>query len=285
MSSSNRNWNSDLFGSMLVTAFRGGYGVRATPARNRPPLMFELWEFEACPYCRIVREALTELDLDALIRPCPVGGTRYRPEPGQLGGKAQVPYFRDPNTGVEMYESADIVTYLFETYGEGLPLHWRAPLLVQLGSAMAGLPRVLAGRAARPSRLPERPLELFSFEASPYARPVRETLCELELPWVLRSVGRTTFTDWIPPRLRRSLELQPRPETPNRCALYERTGELSIPYLIDPNTGVEMRESAEIVEYLNAEYAVVPTREATDSRVLPHDPTGHEPRIQSWTQS
>lgn len=28
-----------------------------------------------------------------------------------------VPYLVDPNTGVAMFESADIVKYLFDTYG------------------------------------------------------------------------------------------------------------------------------------------------------------------------
>jgi glutathione S-transferase len=38
----------------------------------------------------------------------------------------------------------------------------------------------------RPSRLPEKRLELWIFEASPYCRLVRERLCELELqvPWL-----------------------------------------------------------------------------------------------------
>jgi glutathione S-transferase len=31
-------------------------------------------------------------------------------------GKMMVPYLADPNTGREMHESADIVSYLYETY-------------------------------------------------------------------------------------------------------------------------------------------------------------------------
>ena len=33
------------------------------------------------------------------------------------GGKQQVPYLVDDETNVEMYESADIVKYLNDTYG------------------------------------------------------------------------------------------------------------------------------------------------------------------------
>jgi glutathione S-transferase len=31
----------------------------------------------------------------------------------------QVPYLRDPNTGAEMFESAEIRRYLYETYADG----------------------------------------------------------------------------------------------------------------------------------------------------------------------
>ena len=69
----------DLAGSFAVTAARLGTGVAARRRADRPQWLFVLYEFEACPFCRIVREALTELDLDAEIRPCPKGGERFRP--------------------------------------------------------------------------------------------------------------------------------------------------------------------------------------------------------------
>ena len=37
--------------------------------------------------------------------------------------------------------------------------------------------------------------------------------------------------------------------------LFERTGRVQVPYLIDPNTGVEMFESTAIVAYLDKTYA------------------------------
>ena len=36
-----------------------------------------------------------------------------------LGGSKQFPYMVDPNSKTSMYESDDIINYLFETYGEG----------------------------------------------------------------------------------------------------------------------------------------------------------------------
>jgi glutaredoxin len=244
--------------SVATTFLRGGVGVVARPAASRPALLFELYEFEACPYCRLVREALTELDLDVIIYPCPKGGRRFRPVVAEQGGKQQFPFFIDPNTGRQFYESADIVRYLFETYGSGsLPLHWRWIELQQLGSGLAGLARGSAGRRASTrvaGGAPGQLLELYSFESSPFARLVRERLCELEIPYILRSTGRTTAVDWVPPALRDALKLASAPETVNRLALQQRAGRISIPYLIDPNTGIEMAESARIIDYLDQTY-------------------------------
>lgn len=41
---------------------------------------------------RKVREGLTMLDVDANVRPCPIEGTRFRPELKREGGKEQVPF-------------------------------------------------------------------------------------------------------------------------------------------------------------------------------------------------
>ena len=113
--------------SFISTLVRGTNGIASAPAAVKPARTLQLYDIENCPYCRLVREALTELDLDAEIYPCPKEGRRYRPEVVSRGGKAQFPYLVDPNTGKEMYESLDIVAYLFETYGRrDLPLKWRA---------------------------------------------------------------------------------------------------------------------------------------------------------------
>jgi glutathione S-transferase len=230
-------------------------GISTHPAAERPKELLELYEFEGCPYCRLVREALTELDLDALVYPCPKGGERFRPKAIALGGKRQFPFLVDPNTGRQMYESADIVRYLFQTYGQcEPPLHWRMVALQKLGSALAGVPRLGAGVRVRRSRLPAQPLELYSFESSPFARPVRELLCEMEIPYVLRAAGRNTALDWVPPFLRERLTVEARPRTLNRKALLARAGRISIPYLVDPNTGIELAESADIIEYVRNTY-------------------------------
>ena len=249
--------NLDVAVSVAASSARMWRGTdRFRPARRQPEKTLELYEFEGCPYCRLVREALTELDLDAMIYPCPKGGSRYRPVVEKRGGKAQFPWLVDPNTGVEMYESADIIRYLYATYADrsvpGNPLRRGFDVAT---SSLASASRGTRGVRARPAKVPEEPLELFSFESSPYSRRVRELLCELQIHYLLRNTGKAYWREMGPPAVRkrcfRELEVKGR----NRIRLYERTGRLQVPYLIDPNTGAEMFESEDIRRYLLDTYA------------------------------
>jgi glutathione S-transferase len=248
--------------NMLAGTVRGWRGAMARQKRSTgPERPLQLYDIEASPYCRLVREVLTELDLDAMILPCPAGGKRFRPEAERVGGKQLFPLLVDGNTGTTLYESADIVAYLHRTYGRrarrALPLG--RPLAVftsQLSSATLLRRRGIAGLRARPSQAPAQPLELFSFEASPYSRPVRARLCELELPYLLRNAGKGGWKDLGPPSFRDRLFKGPMDTTRNRRWLAEHTGRVQVPYLIDPNTGVAMYESQAIVDYLERTYAV-----------------------------
>lgn len=225
---------ANVLGSFASSAARAGSGMQVGRVGPRPERMLELFEFENCPFCRKVREALSILDLDAKIWPCPKGGPHYREELVRRGGKAQFPYLVDPNTGVEMYESQDIVDYLFRTYGiDAPPAMLSVPALRDATSFLAGLPRAGFGSHYRPARAPKEPLELYSFEASPFCRLARECLCTLELPYVLHNVAKGSTA---------------------RDAFVKRSGRMMVPYLVDPNTGTEMFESADIVDYLEATY-------------------------------
>ncbi len=79
------------------------------------------------------------------------------------------------------------------------------------------------------------PLELYSFESSPFCRIVRERLCTLELPYLLHNVAKGS---------------------PGRDAFVERSGKMMVPYLIDPNTETSLFESADIARYLEDTYAI-----------------------------
>ena len=144
---------------------------------------------------------------------------------------------RDPNTGVEMYESDDIIRYLATTYGDGVV----PPALANgtLAAALCGLgllPRGGAGSryVASSASAATAPIQYWGYEASPFSKLVREALCELELPHVYHSCARGS---------------------PKRDAFFAQHGRFQVPYIEDPNTGVKMWESAYIVEYLYATYA------------------------------
>lgn len=201
----------------------------------RPEKPLEVYEFEACPFCRKVREALSILDLDANIYPCPKGGQRFRVKVKQLGGKLMFPYLVDPNTGFAGYESDDIVEYLFRTYGSGkVPFALTRGFFTNISSSLSSAARVGRGVMKKPSLEPFQNLELWSYEASPFCRVVRETLCELELPYLLHNVARGS---------------------PKRQQLLRIAGTFQVPYLVDPNTQTSMFESAEIIDYLLATYS------------------------------
>jgi len=199
--------------------------------------MLELYDFEACPYCRKVREALCELDLDYLEHPVGKGSPR-RKELERRGGKMQVPYLVDPNTDTELYESDDIIAYLNETYGEGKRAGWALPLpsavddLVSSVASAARFGRGVTCRAAGRGRRAE-PLALYNMEGSPYCRKVREVLCELDLEYIVHNVPKGS---------------------PKRNELQRRGGKVQVPYLIDSNTGTELYESDDIVAYLEEQY-------------------------------
>ncbi|KAJ6924120.1 hypothetical protein NC652_017427 [Populus alba x Populus x berolinensis] len=261
-----------------------GYKVKeSSKIGPRPEKPIEIYEFEGCPFCRKVREIVAVLDLDVLFYPCPKNGPNFRPKVAQMGGKQQFPYMVclfsfyycspvttllairkemtyisgsstlsvlavqrevlwhlvltqvDPNTGTAMYESDDIIKYLVQKYGDGsIPFTLSLGLLTTLTEGFAMIGRMGKGSSYTPSKLPPKPLELWAYEGSPFCKIVREVLVELELPHIVRSCARGS---------------------PKRQILFEKVGHFQAPYIEDPNTGVQMFESAEIVEYLKVTYA------------------------------
>ncbi|KAK8355199.1 hypothetical protein V6Z12_A05G271500 [Gossypium hirsutum] len=125
--SQERNVALEVATSSLSTLARFPWGSKSLAEGSEsnditisdPPIRMQLFEFEACPFCRRVREALTELDLSVEVYPCPKGSLRHREMVRSFGGKEQFPFLIDPNSGISMYESGDIVKYLFKHYGKG----------------------------------------------------------------------------------------------------------------------------------------------------------------------
>lgn len=252
--------------SVAATLARAGTGLKVmkgVEGFNRPEKLMTIYLKEACPFSRKVREGFTMLDMDANIRPCPIDGTRFRPELKAVGGKEQMPLLVDPNADVKIYESIDILKHIFNKYGPG---ESKIPFLMKEGfiptgssrlatifrsmpwngliqdkgddvtSAATLIPRKVSSAAhdqtvEHPSL--EKPVHLWSYEGSGNSRLVREALDVLEIPYYLHNMA---------------------PGSPRRPEFLKLSGKMQFPYLIDENTGVKMFESEEIVQYLYKTY-------------------------------
>ena len=116
--------------------------MQLIPTFNRPAQPLVIYEFDACPFCKKVREMVNYLDLDVLFYPCPKDGPNFRPEAIQKGGKSMFPYLEDPNNGTSMYESDDIIQYLADNYGDGnVPAQLRLGPLTAIACGLSGVGR------------------------------------------------------------------------------------------------------------------------------------------------
>lgn len=242
-----------LVRSLLASTARGWRGTQVLRQARAPKQLLVVYDRENDPDCRLLRELLTELQLDALVRPCPNGGKRHA---RQLGRGAQLPVLVDRDLDVRAGGLHACMEHVLTHYAQA---GWSRALLdnalMRLSSRLASALRGDVGLDATPSRAPRKPLELYSFESSPYSRLVRERLCELELPWILRSFGKEQLADWGPPSARLTLkEWSPKPGG-RRERMLADTGKAQVPYLIDPNTKTELFESVRILEYLDQQYA------------------------------
>jgi len=157
-------------------AGRGGGETSDVGKFPRPTKMLKIYNLHGCPFCKKVREAMIDLDLDATYYPCPRDGPEYRPFVREDGGKAQFPYLVDENTEpvTKMYESDAIIEYLYEKYGPGKANIGPALASGALTNVTAGLsllPRLGKGSTDSPSKKPEnmKTLGVWGYEGSPFA--------------------------------------------------------------------------------------------------------------------
>lgn len=213
----------------------------------RPAKPLIVYEYDASPYCKRVREMINLLDLTVEYRPCP--GARqgkFSDELEKETGRRTVPYLYDPNTNTGMFESSNQIEYLLNNYGPPpdafdrkalWPITWE-PFSIATSTQVAillGMPGSRRQVNARPDNEQMKPIELWGYESSPFVRPVREKLCSLCLPHVMVSCSRGSA---------------------NRDRMVAKTGRFQVPFLVDPNTGLELFEGAEIVRYLDQVYTV-----------------------------
>ena len=242
----------------------GGRGANGTAFPNQPEKALKLYEFEGSPFCRRVREVLTLLNLDYEVYPCPKGGMKYRKVVKEHGGKLRFPYFVDENTGTAMYESVDIVDYLFKHYGKSgtTPKKYahypKYPIAAFAGTLINGARGVWIDKKIINREAPKELLQLWGFEASPYSRVVRGVLTELELPFIFHNVAKERWQDQGPSVLR----LKPGKYIPLAGGKREKVvpvmgrykKDIQVPYLVDANTGAHLFESEAIVKYLQQQY-------------------------------
>ena len=245
-------------------------GRRPESSESMPTPRLELFEYEASPYCRLVRETLCVLGLRALIRPCPRETLRFegafspasphRAEAQARGARLSFPFLHDHSAGVALNESRAICDHLWRTYGAHVERPWQDEMLnggslprlleFALLAAPSGLrPLPSHGLLAAPSRQPERPLVLYGCEPDPGSRAVREALCSLQIAY----------------------ELVPTYESSPHAP--------SVPHLDDPNTGVQASGARPISKYLDETYREGPS---LDYLAGMPEPNLGDPNRTSW---
>ena len=175
-------WKIDSF---FAQSEEGKYALELGPFRlrdsssvldsvPRPDEPLIIYEYEASPFCRRVREVVNLLDLTVEYRPCPGARAGFSDELFQRTGRRTVPYMIDPNTGVEMFESDDQISYMLETYGPQKgsydqkalwPITFKTFSIATSG--FAAIVRDFAGSQrqinARPDNEKMKPLELWGY--------------------------------------------------------------------------------------------------------------------------
>ena len=220
------------------------YGLQLGPIRlrdsspilaeaPRPVEMLKFYDNDSSSGCRRVREMMNLLDLTYLTIP--------------TFEDSSFPVLEDANTGEQITGDDAIINHLVDAYGPPKesyderalwPIRFRqfAMATSGLASAIRGSPGAERQPDARPDNGSMRPIELWAYECSPFVKPVKEKLSSLGLPHTVVSCSRGSS---------------------NRDRMVEKTGrEFQVPYIVDPNTGIDMYESAEIVEYLDKVYTV-----------------------------
>jgi glutathione S-transferase len=224
----------DFASSLAASLIRAGSGARVTSVGPRPTDTLILYEMENCPFSRLVREALSELDLDAVVKPCPPGEERHRAELRKLTDRETVPYLIDRGLGLALHESERIVRHLFSHYGAGhVPARFARTQAALWTSKVASQLRGGKHAYEAPAIYPAFPLELWNYEGSPYCRLVREQLDSHGLSYVSHNLAR---------------------QSPRREAFLARFGKLQFPCLYDPNVDRTLFETANILEHLRSTY-------------------------------
>ena len=234
-------------GSFVAGWLRLGRGRKVCSAAStsspllvpRPAKPLVLYSYEGNQFCRLVREVLTELDIVYELRSAGKGSPRRDEMAKITGGSSQCPYLIDSNTGVSLFESADIIRYLYKTYALWTPpseilegaSRVVTPLLtpvyktlapLQAGSykeAMTDYETHLAeARAQIEQEVASDSVVVYTYSLSPFCTEAAALLDNLSISYTEISLG----MEWIPGLISDPVK---------RAALGEMTGQTSLPHV------------------------------------------------------
>jgi glutathione S-transferase len=242
----------DTLTSGLASICRLPRGVTAesSGSRTASPDILTIYDIENDVNCRLVRERLTELDLNFRVVPSAPNSKVFTDASYKyaLSSGTSLPTL-SVGGGKMLTGSQKIVDFLDNTYGNGAVEKANAEdqdikekalaFFYSAGNNLASLLRTgrgcMVSSAAGDKTTEIEPLIiLYSYEGNQFCRLVREVLTELDLVYEVRSAGKTS---------------------PRREELSKITGgSTQCPYLIDPNTAESMSESADVIQYLYKMY-------------------------------
>jgi glutaredoxin len=233
-----------LYISTLLRFRRGQLVVSAASATStipvpRPEKPLVLYSYEGNQFCRLVREVLMELDIVYELRSAGKQSPRREELAEITGGSSQCPYLIDPNTGVSMFESADIIKYLYNTYALWTPPSEIlaaasavvSPLLkpvykklapVQVGSynedKLLYKDEIAKAKAEIEKEVSSDTVVVYTYSLSPFCTEATKLLDSLGVTYKEISLG----SEWIPGLIS---------EPAKRAALGEMTGQTSLPHV------------------------------------------------------
>ena len=193
-----------LISSNLLVYWTNGVGSTVNSPKSASPLPEKtliLYEYNGCPFCQRVRAVISQLDLDVEVRPTPrvtvkVYGqnsdSRFRPEVQEKGGQSMYPFFIDPNTNTQMYDSGKIIDYLNENYGGKQALSPFSDLSISQIMKRSLRVSLFFGVIRVPSKLPEKPMVLYAAQGDASSILVFDALSCLELPYWWRSCAKNS---------------------------------------------------------------------------------------------
>lgn len=234
---------ADVVGGIGATVLRMGRGNQVSPAVGpaRPGKCVVLYDYTGNQFCRLVREVLVELDIPYTLRSVGKGSPRRQELLELTGNSTQCPYFVDPNTGVAMAESADIVKYLYETYANWTPpnelLRWASDYVMPLAKPI--FQTLAPYQAGQSSETPEAyrqkiddtrdqiemeirssPIVIYTYGLSPFSNEAKFLLESINVEYKEISLGQ----EWLPGLIAKG-------GAEKRVALLEMTGQSSLPQI------------------------------------------------------